>query len=341
VTLIAFTTPVLGYTSKLTCGKPTNNGRIKVSVIMMKDDGTFGYPREVSLDVDSTWTAEDKAAFLRTEFWARIGLRDTVKALGTTAEIQFQGQNGWMVHSVNVIQDDSHEPDRIALGIPFPDQQGLCSLSGVASGRDARGGQAFVGLTVGQTTVTVPTQPGMPAQVVEQALISRLNQMGIGARYATAEDFAGCYQSLPHDESVIWFLVPDTTGFREEITDLGLALDIAAALDGSPQVPSTVHGFDGARELQLEVAPSLFSNEDVRIRYSAGAGTVDARASIDIIDVAGRRVRTLLAGAPQGAGALLWDGRSEYGTPVPGGVYFVRFASSRGSLARRVVHLRD
>ena len=165
VAILAIASPVLGYTSKLTCGKPTTNGKIKVSLIMMKDDGTFGYPREVSLDVDSSWTAVEKAAFLRTEFWARLGLRDTVKALGSTAEIQFQGQHGWMVHSVNVIADDSHEPDQVALGIPFPDQESLCSLSGVASGRDASGGQAIVGLTVGQVTVTIPTQPECPRRL--------------------------------------------------------------------------------------------------------------------------------------------------------------------------------
>jgi hypothetical protein len=263
--------------------------------------------------------------------------------MGDTAEIDFKGQNDWMVHSVHVITDDSHEPDQVSLGIPFPDQEALCSLSGVASGRDVHGRAAFVRLTVGQTTVTQPTQPGMPAQVVEQVLISQLNQAGIAARFATAEDFAGCYQHLPHDNGVIWFLAPDTTGFREEITDLGLALDIAAALDGSPNAPAAVPVDVGASGLRLDVSPSLFSREGVTVRYSRGEGMRDGRARIDVFDVMGRRVRTLLEGEDRSsvAGALHWDGCDEKRTPTPGGVFFVRLSTPQGNLVRRVVHVRD
>ena len=180
----------------------------------------------------------------------------------------------------------------------------------------------------------------MPAQVVEQALISRLNQAGIAARFATASDFDGCYQTLPHDNAVIWFLAPDTTGFREEITDLGLSLDIAAALDGSPVPPSAVPGVDGVSGLRLDVAPSLFAREGVRVRYSAEEGVGQAGTSIDVIDVAGRRVRTLLTGRQSTSGALVWDGRNESGALIPGGVYFVRLWTPRGALVRRVVHVR-
>jgi hypothetical protein len=332
--------PVLGFTSKLTCGKPTRSGRLTVSLVVMKDDGTFEYP-EVSLDVDSSWTAADKASFLRTEFWARVALRDTVKALGTTAEVSFKGQNGWMIHSVNVIRDDSQEPDQVALGLPFPDQEAVCSLGGTASGRDMQGNPAFVRLTVGQITVTQPTQPGMPAQVIEQMLIGQLNQAGIGARFATGEDFSGCYQHLPHDSSVIWFQAPDTTGFREEITDLGLSLDIAAALNGSPEPPAAVSADARPSGLRLDVAPSLFSGEGVSVRYSGGEDSRDVRGRIDVFDVMGRKVRTLHEGGLPAPGVVHWDGRNEWRTLTPGGVYFVRLSSPQGNLVRRVVHVRE
>jgi hypothetical protein len=336
---LAAASPVLGFTSKLTCGKPTRNGRLTVSLVMIKDDGSTTYP-EVSLDVDSTWTAETKAAFLRAEFWARVALRDTVKALGTTAEIQFKGQNEWQVHSVNVIRDDSKEPDQVALGIPYPDQVALCSMSGAATGRDTQGGAAFVRLTVGQTIVTQPTQPGMPAEVVEQMLIGQLNQAGIAARFATPEDLTGCYESLPHDGRVIWFLAPDTTGFGEEITDLGLGLDIAAALNRSPEVPSAAPGYGRPVGLRLDVAPRLFSRERVRVGYDAG-DSQQGRICIDVFDVTGRRVRRLLDGGAAGTGTIFWDGRDEDRGLVPQGVYFVRLLTPRGDAVDRVVRIRD
>jgi hypothetical protein len=51
----------------------------------------------------------------------------------------------------------------------------------------------------------------------------------------------------------------------------------------------------------------------------------DTRATVEIWNVAGRRIRTLLDGpAPRGAHALRWDGRDEAGRRVASGVYFVR-----------------
>jgi hypothetical protein len=340
ITALAIATPALGFPSKLTCGKPKWSGRLTVNLVLHNDAGAFGYP-EVSVEVDSSWTAAEKANFLRAEFWARLALRDSVLALGTTAEVKFEGQRGWWVESIQVIRDDSQEPDLVALGIPFPDQEALCSLSGVATGRDVHNGPAFVRLTVGQTTVTQPTQPGMPASVVEQMLIGQLNQAGIQARFATPDDFTGCYQTIPHDGSVIWFLVPDTTGFREEITDVGLPLDIAAVLNGSPDSPAAVSSEIGVPGLRLDVDPSLFSREGVRIRYSAVGGAGEGPVRIDVFDVSGRSVRKLFESDSAAEGALAWDGRDTRSAFLPGGVYFVRLSTPRANLVSRVVRVRD
>ena len=59
----------------------------------------------------------------------------------------------------------------------------------------------------------------------------------------------------------------------------------------------------------------------------------DARARVDVVDVSGRRVRTLMSawqrGGPQ---TVVWDGRDAAGRLVPAGSYFVRVAS-RGRVA--------
>lgn len=62
--------------------------------------------------------------------------------------------------------------------------------------------------------------------------------------------------------------------------------------------------------------------------------------SVDVIDVAGRRVRSLAGGVHEGGDhVLLWDGRRDDGTRAAPGVYFVdaRWDGFRG--ARRIVRL--
>jgi hypothetical protein len=73
---------------------------------------------------------------------------------------------------------------------------------------------------------------------------------------------------------------------------------------------------------RLRAAPNPFNAGTVLRATLPRAGRVDLR----IHDVAGRRVRTLLAGAPRPAGplAVRWDGDDDRGRPLPSGVYFAR-----------------
>ena len=66
-----------------------------------------------------------------------------------------------------------------------------------------------------------------------------------------------------------------------------------------------------------------------------------ARVTVDVIDVAARRVRTFLAGrnlAP-GKHSVAWDGRDASGARVRPGVYFVRLTTATDALVRRLVVL--
>lgn len=64
------------------------------------------------------------------------------------------------------------------------------------------------------------------------------------------------------------------------------------------------------------------------------------RAALAIHDVAGRRVRMLLAGElPAGPGRIAWDRCDEGGRPVPAGVYFARLEHGGRAIARRLVAL--
>ncbi len=62
--------------------------------------------------------------------------------------------------------------------------------------------------------------------------------------------------------------------------------------------------------------------------------------SVDVFDVVGRRVRTLLHGdavPAEGRGEVTWDARDEVGRRVPPGVYFYRVRSGSTVLTRHIV----
>ncbi|MEZ5064066.1 MAG: FlgD immunoglobulin-like domain containing protein [bacterium] len=77
------------------------------------------------------------------------------------------------------------------------------------------------------------------------------------------------------------------------------------------------------------------------VEFVRGAADV-ASGRVDVLDVAGRRVRSLVpareAGPESGRVSVVWDGRDEWGRRVPAGVYFVRAEGS--AEAERLVRLR-
>jgi hypothetical protein len=73
-------------------------------------------------------------------------------------------------------------------------------------------------------------------------------------------------------------------------------------------------------------------NPTTRLRIEAPAGE---RVQLEILDVAGRRVRTLWDG-PTAGREIVWDGRDGSGNEMPSGVYFARL---RGAASTRLDRL--
>jgi len=79
---------------------------------------------------------------------------------------------------------------------------------------------------------------------------------------------------------------------------------------------------------------------------SRGTVTIDiavpgsSRVGIAVHDVQGRHVRSLVAGPTPGGQRVSWDGRDQFGRPVPAGVYFLRVPGGLEPLGRRVVVTR-
>jgi hypothetical protein len=66
-----------------------------------------------------------------------------------------------------------------------------------------------------------------------------------------------------------------------------------------------------------------------------------SRVKLELFDVQGRRVATLLdGGRPAGWHDVRWGGTSQSGTPVGPGLYFVRFRADARTLEQRLVWLR-
>jgi hypothetical protein len=81
------------------------------------------------------------------------------------------------------------------------------------------------------------------------------------------------------------------------------------------------------------VAPNPF-NPRTTVRYElAAAGAVE----LDVLDLAGRRVRTLVSGMrTAGLHAAAWDGRDASGRSCAAGAYFVRLRAGAGTDIRKI-----
>ena len=66
-----------------------------------------------------------------------------------------------------------------------------------------------------------------------------------------------------------------------------------------------------------------------------------AAVRMDVMDVSGKRVRTLIAGERSaGTQTVVWDGRAESGAPLPAGVYFLGLKTGGHTANRTIILLR-
>jgi flagellar hook assembly protein FlgD len=68
---------------------------------------------------------------------------------------------------------------------------------------------------------------------------------------------------------------------------------------------------------------------------------VRARVRLDVYDLLGRRVRTLVDGPLEAdRHSRTWDGRDDDGSPAAAGIYFVRMSAPGWTATRKAVLLR-
>lgn len=117
---------------------------------------------------------------------------------------------------------------------------------------------------------------------------------------------------------------------------------VAVDVNGNASAPAVVHstlGVEGAPAASslafASVAPSPFATS-VAIAFDVPAGGWDVR--LEVLDLAGRRVRTLATGAiAAGRQFVRWDGASDAGPRVAPGVYHLRLSDGARTVTTRVV----
>ncbi len=109
-------------------------------------------------------------------------------------------------------------------------------------------------------------------------------------------------------------------------------------LDEIDPPATAVHDHSSPPSFSLSaVAPNPFDAE-ASVRWDLSRA---ARVRVDVFDVAGRRVTTLLdAQRPAGWGEVRWHGRDHAGRSVAAGVYFVRVSAMGQTRIARAVILR-
>jgi hypothetical protein len=112
---------------------------------------------------------------------------------------------------------------------------------------------------------------------------------------------------------------------------------ILSSLFGEPAAPTAAPSSPTLETRLLSSAPNPF-NPRVRIRFSLRR---PQRLRLEIFDLRGRRVRTLLDEVrPRGEGSALWDGTDDAGHSVASGVYTVRMRTADGQDRRKITLVR-
>lgn len=87
----------------------------------------------------------------------------------------------------------------------------------------------------------------------------------------------------------------------------------------------------------LEAAPNPFGDQTL-VRWNLAR---NSRVEVDVFDVAGRRVTSLLdASGSAGPGSVRWNGRDDHGRTVAAGVYFIRAQAAGETQTKRLVLVR-
>ena len=102
-------------------------------------------------------------------------------------------------------------------------------------------------------------------------------------------------------------------------------------MSGIDQLPKPLE------ELNLITYPNPFS-ENTQVRFSLAN---DARVKLQVFDITGRLITTLLPGSIIGAGehSQTWDGKNNYGNKITKGIYYYRLEVNDKNINKKIICL--
>ncbi len=92
---------------------------------------------------------------------------------------------------------------------------------------------------------------------------------------------------------------------------------------------------DPALSLTWDPAVPNPSRQAVTLQWESGRGG----GHLEVIDAAGRRVRSLGSSVSPGRHRLTWDGKDGIGRKLPSGVYFVRLRSDSETVSQQILRI--
>ena len=168
---------------------------------------------------------------------------------------------------------------------------------------------------------------------------------------AYSVDFRDALHGVAGSRYDPWVWVTDDGGISWEKVEYPWAndpLDVAAVPDGfvtCGYASVILRGFDWSTSVEpapvtaenalVRISPNPF-NPNTRIPYELAGGAEEVRVELQILDLRGRAVRTLVS-SRQVAGQrheALWDGRNDRGQHVPSGTYLAHLRVGGRSQAR-------
>jgi len=174
---------------------------------------------------------------------------------------------------------------------------------------------------------------------------------------STATDLA--WDEAPEEDfdyfTVYGSMDPDYAGAVFIGYTIGTGLDVsgdrydyyyvtATDFAGNEGDPSTLENVYAGVPAGIPAAYALWQNDPNPFRAGTSVSfdmPAAGRVTLEVVDVGGRVVRTLLAGnMPEGSHSARWDGRDEAGSEAGPGVYFLRMTAGTFTASRKMMLLR-
>ena len=195
------------------------------------------------------------------------------------------------------------------------------------------GGEVFGISTQDTIRWTASDNVAVTAVDLEYSTDNGTNWNPIASGLSNSGSYLWSVPNTPTTQARVRATAHDTQNLTQDTSNATFTIQTVVGVPGLPLAFTVRHAapspFSGTTSIGFDLPPT------------AGAGATAWPTTVRIFNVAGRLVRTALAGnLPPGPHVAAWDGRDERGLLQPAGVYFIEVATSTERGMVRAVFLR-